>query len=351
MMGEMGVVGVWSPNPISYVGEDDSMTNDCIMKPFCTDEFLILIVDDIAQNLQVIGDILEGVGYETTFATSGEQALVRVKVACPDLILLDLMMPQMNGLEVCEKLKSEPELAEIPVVFLTASNDKKDLIQAFDQGAVDYVTKPFSPPELLSRVRTHLELKHTRDQLKEALHQQCKLTAELNRLATTDPLTQVWNRRHLLTLGQQELNRAKRYHRDLSVLMVDIDHFKKINDTYGHAIGDKVLITLTQTLAKSMRSTDHFGRFGGEEFLVFLPESDSKAAANVAERIRETVATMMISIPETDLTLTVSIGVATHNDDSTIEMLIKQADDALYHAKNQGRNQVVVVESENNSSK
>lgn len=320
------------------------------MKPFCADEFLILIVDDIVQNLQVIGDILEGVGYETTFATSGEQALERVKSAHPDLILLDLMMPQMNGLQVCEQLKLDPSFADIPVIFLTASNDKDHLIQAFDQGAVDYVTKPFSPPELLSRVRTHLELKHTRDQLKQSLHQQFKLTEELNRLATTDALTQVWNRRHLLTLGQQEFHRAKRYHRDLSVLMIDIDYFKKINDSYGHTVGDKLLTTLAQTILKSMRSVDHFGRFGGEEFLVFLPETDGQAAVHVAERIREIAANLVISSSETDVSVTVSIGIATYTKDLTTETLIKRADEALYQAKNQGRNRVILIESENDRS-
>lgn len=314
------------------------------MKPFHPEEFLILIVDDIPQNLQVIGDILEDVGYETTFATGGKQALERVKNAQPDLILLDLMMPQMNGLQVCEHLQAEPKLAEIPIIFLTASNEKDHLIQAFNQGAVDYITKPFNSPELLSRVRTHLDLKHTRDQLKEALHRQYQLTEELEKLATTDALTQVWNRRHLMSLGEHEINRAKRYNRQLSLLMIDIDHFKKINDTYGHAIGDKVLKTLAQIIVKSMRSADQFGRFGGEEFIAFLPESDSKAAKLVAERIREILENLVISAPETDLKVTVSIGVATYQNDPTIETVIKRADDALYQAKNQGRNRVVVAE-------
>ena len=267
-----------------------------------------------------------------------------MKNAQPDLILLDLMMPQMNGLQVCEHLQAEPKLAEIPVIFLTASNEKDHLIQAFNQGAVDYITKPFNFPELLSRVRTHLDLKHTRDQLKEALQRQYQLTEKLEKLAATDALTQVWNRRHLMSLGEHEINRAKRYNRDLSLLMIYIGQFKKINDTYGHAIGDKVLKTLAQTIVKSMRRADYFGRFGDEEFIVFLPESDSKAATIVAERLREVLDSLVISVPETEITIKVSIGVASYQNDPTIETVIKRADDALHQAKKQGRNRVVVAE-------
>ncbi|MBD2180932.1 response regulator [Planktothrix sp. FACHB-1355] len=152
------------------------------MKPFNPEHFLILVVDDISQNLQVIGEMLEDLGYETTFATSGKQALERVQTAQPDLILLDLMMPGMNGLEVCSKLKANPALAELPIVFLTASNEEDHLLQAFDMGAVDYVTKPFKKPELLARVRTHLELKYLREQLKESLQERDLLAQELENL-------------------------------------------------------------------------------------------------------------------------------------------------------------------------
>ncbi len=141
------------------------------MQPFNPAEFLILVVDDVSKNLQILGSILDEVGYSTTFAISGIQALERLETAKPDLILLDMMMPDMNGLEVCSILKSDPDTAEIPVIFLTASRDKQHIIQAFNQGAVDYLTKPFNTRELLARVRNHLELKHTRDQLKKALQE------------------------------------------------------------------------------------------------------------------------------------------------------------------------------------
>ena len=304
------------------------------MKPFNPEEFLVLVVDDVSQNLQVIADILEEVGYDTTFATSGEQALERIAIAQPDLILLDLMMPGMDGFEVCTRLKSEPKLAGIPVIFLTASQEKHHLVEAFGQGAVDYITKPFNAPELLARVRTHLELKHTQDQLRQCLK-------ELERLAITDSLTQIGNRRHISGLAQQEFNRACRYHRVFSLLIFDIDHFKKVNDTYGHSVGDQVLKIIAKTVLRSLRKVDYFGRWGGEEFLVIIPEIDGKTAVTVAERLREGIAQTIISVGEQSLYVTVSIGVASYKSaDQTIDAILERADQALYHAKKQGRNQV-----------
>ena len=139
------------------------------MKRFNPEEFLVLVVDDASKNLQVVGAMLDRVGYATTFATSGQQALDRIQTAKPDLILLDLMMPEMDGLQVCKHLKANAAHCEIPVIFLTASHDRDHLLQSFEQGAVDYITKPFHPPELLARVRTHLELKHTKDVLEQTL--------------------------------------------------------------------------------------------------------------------------------------------------------------------------------------
>jgi diguanylate cyclase (GGDEF)-like protein len=252
------------------------------------------------------------------------------------------MMPQMNGLEVCEKIKTEPDFAEIPIIFLTASNEQEHLLQAFEKGAVDYITKPFEGLELLARVRTHLELKSAREELKKLLHQQKDLIQELERLAHTDSLTEVWNRRYLFALVEQEFNRSRRYHRPFSVIMIDIDYFKKINDTYGHTIGDEVLIITAQTVLNCLRTVDFFGRIGGEEFLGFLPETDIDAAVIVAERIRENVETTGILAQEQQILITVSIGVAAHKlGDETVNVVIQRADKALYQAKNLGRNQVV----------
>lgn len=312
------------------------------MTAFKPENCLILVVDDVSQNLQLIAEMLEKVGYETTFATSGEQALDRIKDAHPDLILLDLMMPGMNGLEVCDKLKSEPKLAEIPVIFLTASQEQHHLLQAFEKGAVDYVNKPFNPRELLARVRTHLELKYTRDRLRQLLTEQAKLAQELEKLATTDPLTGVWNRRHLFALAQQEMNRALRYERPFSLLLIDIDRFKQVNDVYGHAVGDEVLIVMAENVVNFLRSSDFFGRWGGEEFVVVLPETDLNTALPVAERIREKLANIVIYTGEQKVQITVSIGVARYKwGDTKIYTILQRADQALYKAKNKGRNCVL----------
>jgi diguanylate cyclase (GGDEF)-like protein len=305
------------------------------VESFNPENFLILIVDDVSKNLQVVGAMLDEVGYATTFATSGKQAIERVKTANPDLILLDLMMPEINGLQVCEHLKADPLHAEIPIIFLTASNDSQHLLQAFGQGAVDYVTKPYKAPELLARVKTHLELKYTRDELKKAL-------VELETLATTDSLTGISNRRHLLTLAEREFQRAQRYRHPFSILMLDIDHFKSINDTYGHATGDEALKLMADVTRNALRQVDIFGRFGGEEFVVFLPETPLPDAVTVADRIREAIASVSVAMDDAAIRMTVSIGVATYQtEEPNLDTLLMRADKALYEAKQRGRDRVV----------
>jgi diguanylate cyclase (GGDEF)-like protein len=307
---------------------------------FQPENFLILVVDDIPQNLKVVGSMLDGVGYATTFAAGGQQALERVTRACPDLILLDLMMPEIDGLEVCRRLKANPQLRDIPIIFLTASHEQEHLVSAFQLGAVDYITKPFRKLELLARVRTHLELKHTTDQLKCAL-------AELERLAHVDPLTDILNRRSLFAAVEQEFNRASRYNAPFSLLMLDVDHFKQINDKYGHAVGDRALIALTKVVSDALRKVDVLGRYGGEEFVVMLPQTESQQALAVAHRIRLLVEAMAISMQEENQTrldaeklhITISVGVSTYRPgDTLVDKIFERADRALYCAKDAGRN-------------
>lgn len=311
---------------------------------FNPQNFLILVVDDITQNLQVLADMLEQVGYEVTFATNGQQALERAKLAEPDLILLDLMMPNMSGLEVCQHLKADQKLCEIPVIFLTASEEREHLLEAFNKGAVDYITKPFYPPELLARVRVHLELKYTKDELK-------KTAATLEKLAITDPLTGIFNRRHLMSIAEKEYRGAIDYQRLFSIVMLDIDHFKKINDTYGHIVGDRVLKTMTQEVQRFLRKGDSFGRFGGEEFAIILPEADLKTALKIAERLRQAIAALSIPIyhsnseSNVEIKITISLGVTTyHFDDEKLDEIWIRADNALYKAKTKGRNQVCSID-------
>jgi diguanylate cyclase (GGDEF)-like protein len=309
-------------------------------RPFEPESFLILVVDDVTKNLQLVMEILEQIGYETTFATSGKKALERLETVKPDLILLDLMMPDMGGLEVCEILKADPQYQKIPVIFLTASNEQESLIDAFAKGAVDYVTKPFHSAELLARVRTHLELKQARDALHEAYE-------VLERLVVVDPLTGVSNRRAIDVFAQEEYDRAQRYKTDFSVLMIDLDHFKKVNDIYGHYIGDECLKIVAEKLNNSLRIVDQFGRFGGEEFVAILPETSLTDAIKVAERLRIEVSQLVPDIKGFSASLSISIGVSAFQEtDQAPTDIFKRADKALYEAKEMGRNLVRANPSE-----
>lgn len=306
------------------------------MKPnsFNPNDFLVLIVDDITQNIGLLVDLLESVGYSTTFAKNGKQALERVESANPDLILLDLMMPEMDGLEVCKILKSNPQYSHIPIIFLTASSEDSHLIKAFEEGAVDYVTKPFKISELFARVKTHLTLKWTQDELKKAY-------IEMEKLATTDTLTSINNRRSILAFGEQEFERYKRYQFPCSVIILDIDYFKQVNDNYGHPIGDEVLIKVANLLQKSIRSVDQLGRFGGEEFLIILPQSSLEDAIAVANRLRRSIEQLSFDNLDYSFKVTISLGVdCCQPTDENIEQVIKRADQALFVAKDNGRNQV-----------
>lgn len=303
-----------------------------MMPSFQPQDFLILIVDDLPDNLRVVGSMLDRVGYATTFANSGVQALERFHSAAPDLILLDLMMPELDGLVVCQTLKADPNYSNLPIIMLTASHEREHLLKAFDHGAVDYITKPFNQQELLARVKTHLMLKHTYDQLKKAL-------TAMEHLARTDTLTGLLNRRSLFEVAEQEFVRAQRYQIAFSVLMLDIDHFKRINDTFGHQIGDLALQTLATTLKTSFRAVDCIGRYGGEEFVVILPATSLPEAIEVAERIRCLVADLVILTPTQNLYLTISTGIATfETTDLSIDQILNRADTALYQAKARGRN-------------
>ena len=302
---------------------------------FNPENFLILVVDDTIRNLQLVIEILDDYGYSTTFANNGKQALERIQLTKPDLILLDLMMPDMSGLEVCQAVKADEVYTDLPIIFLTASSEQNDLVKAFNEGAVDYITKPFKKYELLARVKTHLELKQTRDKLLAAyLH--------LEQLVLTDPLTGVPNRRYLLQAGEQEFSRTRRYQRPLSIMMIDIDYFRNINNDYGHDVGDKALKLVATTIQQCLRSVDGFGRFGGEEFVVLLPETKIEDALSVAERIRQSVAQISMELKSIHRQITVSIGVADFiNTDESLDQLLKRADQALFKAKDQGRNQIV----------
>jgi len=303
---------------------------------FRPEDCLVLVVDNVSKNLQLAVEILDFAGYATTCASSVKQAIERVKTTNPDLILLDLMMPERGGIEVCKRLKSDTLYAHIPIIFVTASKEKEDILNAFNSGAVDYVTKPFHSWELLARVKIHLELKKTQEELKN-------INFQLEKLVKTDSLTGVNNRREILSLGEKEFQRCRRYHRYFSLVFIDIDHFKHINDTFGHTLGDKTLITVAGAIKNCLRQVDSFGRFGGEEFVAILPETNPEDAATTARRICQVVNKLNIEIDRQKVRVTASIGVATFSpQDNNLEEVIERADHAMLAAKNQGMNRVSI---------
>lgn len=327
---------------------------------FQPQNFLILVVDDSNTNLKVVGRILSDAGYETTFATRGGQVMQRVEQAQPDLILLDLMMPDMSGITVCQQLQAHPDYQTIPVIFLTASQAQEHVLEAFKIGAVDYVTKPFQRLELLARIKTHLLLKHTTDRLKQTSEELKVALEKAERLSQIDPLTNISNRRYFFEQAELEHMRSQRYDLIFSVLMVDIDHFKAINDGYGHQTGDQVISGIAKTLAETLRQVDLIGRYGGEEFALLLPETPLSAAMTVGERLRQRVAKLQFPFKRRNanlaapaaskftqrsdealiLQVTISVGIAEYQKtDSCIDDSLERADQALYQAKAKGRNQ------------
>ena len=289
----------------------------------------ILVVDDENLIRQLMSALLAEQG-EVKLAESGQQALQMIEADKPDLVILDVQMPDIDGYEVCRRLKANPETAALPVVFLTANNSNKDEEHGLEVGATDFIRKPISPQIVRTRVANILKLQAA--------------TRQLELLASTDPLTGAYNRRHFIDAGNNEILRSQRYQHAITVLMLDIDHFKAVNDTYGHGIGDDALKETVRVIADTLRGEDTLGRIGGEEFAVLLPETDAARAALLAERIREAISRIVIKTPESDLTFTMSIGLTEGKDgDKSIEDMLKRADEGLYQAKEQGRNRVIIA--------
>lgn len=296
-------------------------------------KLMILLVDDVPSNIQMLNETLKD-GYHLFFATNGRDALRIASEAPPDLIMLDIVMPEMDGYEVCRALKSDPLLKDIPVIFITAVCMESDEEIALELGAVDYITKPFNPSIVRLRVRNHIELKRQRD--------------VLARLSSLDGLTGLPNRRSLDTALEREWRRGTRSLRPISMIMIDIDHFKAYNDTCGHLAGDDCLKTVANILKEPLgRAGDLLGRYGGEEFLAILPDTAEAGALSVAQLIQQGVEALDIPHPSSPLggRVTVSLGVATvaARKDQDYTTVLRAADQALYQAKQEGRNRIVVA--------
>lgn len=301
----------------------------------------VLIIDDSAAVRERIIKTLETFDlfaryYEAEDGLDGFKKLLSSPV---EIILCDLEMPRIDGFKFLSMLKSRPDLQDVPVIILTGMNDRDLKIKGLEQGASDYITKPFDPEELVARVKVHLKIKHLQDDLKRS-------NELLLELSNTDHLTGLFNRRYLMEALDKEVQRSIRKGGDLSLIILDIDHFKKVNDTYGHLQGDVVLQRVALNLQKELRSYDIAARYGGEEFVAVLPDANLKEAIFVANRVRLSIQDVKFGGTLTPLAITVSLGVATFPtlDCSTVDAFIKLADDALYRAKANGRNRVEYFE-------
>lgn len=298
-----------------------------------TERPAILVVDDETINIELLADLLED-DYDVSFATGGEQALALAASDRPDLILLDVLMPGMDGYDVCARLKEDAVTAGIPVIFVTALGDTEAETRGLDLGAVDYVTKPISPAIVRARIRNHIELKRARD--------------TLARLATTDGLTGLANRRSFDERLATEHRRLARSGAELSLILLDIDHFKLFNDTYGHLAGDDCLRQVGRALQGVVRrSADQAARYGGEEFACIFPETDATGVRAIAEQIRAAISGLEIphAASRTAGHVTASLGVVTVacGPDQSVTEIVKAADAGLYRAKEAGRNQVAAA--------
>jgi diguanylate cyclase (GGDEF)-like protein len=297
--------------------------------------FTVAVVDDDDAIRRLVRLFLKRAGYAVVECTTGEEARARLTSEPWDLAILDRRLPDMDGVMLCQELKANPDLRTRYIIMLTGESEQEDKVEGLELGADDYITKPFQYPELLARIRAGKRIVDLQKELVET-------NKRLELLSITDGLTKLHNHRYF----QDELARAfeesARYERPLSLAMIDIDYFKKVNDTYGHAVGDEILKAVARLYRDSVRATDLVARYGGEEFAVMMPETALDDAITFAEKIRSMVESTAIPTGAGELRITVSIGVASvpHPDIHTAKELIVVADDALYRAKRSGRNQV-----------
>ncbi len=300
----------------------------------------ILVVDDDLDNLKLVSRTLEHMGYEVSTASSGEEGLKRLGEKTPDLILLDINMPGMSGIETLRLVRKNDK--HVSIIFLTAKSETEDVIVGLDAGADDYIRKPFDPRELLARIKAQLRIKDLHDQLQEA-------NAKLKQLVDIDDLTGLYNMRSIYKKLDFELDRARRYDGSIAAVMMDMDNFKAVNDGHDHLFGSFVLSEVGKIIRENIRTVDFAARYGGDEFLVVLTHSQGEGAKSFAERLRSKIAQYLFKQGKDEINLTSSIGLAYCEDgDVGIDAreLVRQADNALYQAKREGKNRVVAVKAE-----
>ena len=301
--------------------------------------FNILIAEDNPVSRGLLEKTLVKTGYKVVATRDGGEALDIFKKTFFPIVITDWMMPGMNGLELCEAIRGNASDGYVYIVFLTSKDSKDDIIAALEAGADDYLVKPFHRAELMARLRTGKRILHLERSLREA-------NEDIKLLSITDSLTQVYNRGYVMTRLPEEVGRAKRYNHVLSIIMCDIDHFKEINDSFGHLAGDVVLKSVSKSLTDGIRNdVDWLARYGGEEFLIVLSETGTVGAMAVAERLRKALADKTVYWEKQDIHTTASFGVVTYDPArdglASPENLIRRVDQYLYQAKEAGRNLVV----------
>ena len=322
---------------------------------------LILVADDEPVNLALIRRRLEWEHYRIETAEDGGQAVEAARRVLPDLIILDVMMPVLDGLQACRLLKEDPATRDIPVIFLSALDDTDTKVRGLALGANDYVSKPFRVEELLARVSVAIRLKLERDRLRQRAEDLRRSAEAASEMSMTDALTGLLNRYGLHRALQRELSEARRYARPLSCLLLDVDFFKAVNDTYGHAAGDTALMQVARLLLDNVRHpveslelpqgaerressasvrADVVCRYGGEEFLILAPETNAEGALALGNKIRLALSARTFGEGERVFPLTLSVGVAQLRSDESGNDMIARADEALYHAKQTGRDRV-----------
>ena len=287
----------------------------------------ILVVDDTKINIKILVELL-GNQYDIIVALDGKSAIEIVNIELPDLILLDIMMPNMDGYEVCKQLKQNPQTQAIPVIFLTAKTDEDSIEKAYEVGGSDYVSKPFKPKELMARVKTQLDLQ--------------SMIRNLEYISSHDTMTGILNRRKFFELAQA---RFEFQQKDLFAVMIDIDNFKSINDIYGHHIGDIVIKRIAQMIQSMLPSQSIFGRLGGEEFAIVCNFESQAILFELLEVIRNNIKTDSLAVESIKINFTISSGIARYDDTLlTIDDLLNEADKLLYKAKSTGRDKTIFKE-------
>lgn len=296
---------------------------------------LVLVAEDSATARAALRMHLVANGYAVVEAADGQEALEVAKRELPDVILLDVEMPVLDGHRVLAELSRHPQLGDVPVVFLTGRTDPDDLVATLEAGAHDYLRKPFEVPELIARVSAAARVKHLQDELR-------KRNEELDFFSRLDDLTGLWNRRHMEERLEVLCSASRRHAFPVSILVIDLDHFKAVNDRYGHAGGDEVLKAAAAAIRGHMRVEDVLGRWGGEEFLGIVPYIGANGVTTVAERIRRAVEDLSVTMDGgATVELTASIGVCSRSGpEAHPAEIFGLADRALYEAKNAGRNRV-----------